>query len=87
MVLFAQQVNNDGNSVFDDNDNDGDNDRTFYRDLESAKRSKLGGSLPKEQLEASALSAKEEFLQAMKEARQEFKEAKQKQVLEFRRGG
>ncbi len=55
-----------------------DDDASFYRDLEEAKRSKLGGYIPKEQVERAALDAQEEFLAAMKDARKEFNDAKQK---------
>ena len=51
---------------------------SFYRNLEQAKRDKLGADIPKEQLQASAQEAENEFLQAMKEARQQFQKAKAK---------
>ena len=51
---------------------------SFYRNLDQAKRDKLGADIPKEQLQALAQEAENEFLQAMKEARQEFQKAKSK---------
>lgn len=53
-------------------------DDSFYRDLEEAKKFKLGGQIPKEQLEKAASNAEEEFLAAMKQVRKEFNDAKEK---------
>ena len=62
----------------DNHDDDDDDDSSFYRALEEAKKSKLGGYIPEEQLKASASNAESEFLAAMKEARREFDDAKEK---------
>lgn len=80
--MLLSQLNNDddeddGNYDDKNNDDDIDGETRFYRDLEEAKKAKLGASIPKKQLEESASRAQEEFLQAMKEASQEFKEAKE----------
>lgn len=55
-----------------------DDDLSFYRELEEAKKAKLGGHIPEDQVKASASNAESEFLAAMKEARKEFLEAKEK---------
>jgi hypothetical protein len=52
-------------------------DLDFYRDFQEAKASKLGASLPPDQLRRAAMRAEGEFLQAMKETRDEFQQAKQ----------
>lgn len=80
--MLLSQLNDDddeddGNYDDKNNDDDIDGETRFYRDLEEAKKAKLGASIPKKQLEESASRAQEEFLQAMKEASQEFKEAKE----------
>eukprot|EP00980_Cylindrotheca_fusiformis_P011597 scaffold2744_cov136-Cylindrotheca_fusiformis.AAC.14 len=63
----------DYNSINDYEDDDID----FYHDLQRAKKAKLGADLPRDQLKESAVSAEEEFLQAMQQSREEFEQAKQ----------
>jgi hypothetical protein len=49
----------------------------FYRDLKKAKASKLGASIPSEQLQQMAAQAESAFLQAMKETQEDFQRAKE----------
>ena len=56
--------------------NENEEDEEFYRDLQSAKKDKLGAEIPPEQLKESAKNAEEEFLQAMSKSREEFRSAK-----------
>jgi hypothetical protein len=60
----------------DSNINNEDDSDSFYRDLQQAKASKLGASIPEEQLKASAAQAESDFLQAMKKTRSDFEKAK-----------
>ncbi len=53
-----------------------DNDDEFYRDLQRAKKEKLGGIIPPEQARETAVQAEGDFLQAMRETKDEFQRAK-----------
>lgn len=53
-----------------------DNDDEFYRDLQKAKKEKLGGFIPPEQARETAVQAEGDFLQAMRETKDEFQRAK-----------
>ena len=62
-----------------DGDDDEDDGTAFYRDLQQAKKEKLGAEIPPDQLRDSAISGEEEFLNAMKQSQKEYQEAKEKQ--------
>jgi hypothetical protein len=55
---------------------EGNADDEFYRDLENAKKEKMGMDIPKEQAAEAARDLENEFLKAMQETRTEFEEAK-----------
>lgn len=63
----------------DSTSDDDDDDPSFYRDLQRAKTSKLGASIPEGQLKASAAQAESDFLRAMRETQDEFQQVKREQ--------
>lgn len=72
-VTYVRNDDNDESSVDDD-------DAKFYQDLQKAKKKKLGSQLPPDQLKESAISAEQEFLQAMQQSKEELKKAKQENI-------
>ena len=78
LLLHRLQATSSSSSA-DDNDGEessSSDDNAFYRDLEFAKISKQGASIPPEQARESAKEAESDFLKAMKETRDEFQQAK-----------
>jgi hypothetical protein len=71
-----EEEEEDNNIDDDDNMNDDDDDK-FYRDLQRAKASKLGKSIPEEQIRQTSQQSESDFLRAMKEAKKEFQRAKE----------
>jgi hypothetical protein len=62
-----------------DDGDDGDGSQTdadFYRDLQRAKKEKLGGFIPPEQARETAIEAESDFLRAMRETKDAFQKAK-----------
>lgn len=72
----GNDYNDDDNKTNNNNDGDDEDSSSFYRDFQQAKTSKLGASIPKEQLQESAAQAESDFLQAMKETQEDFSKAK-----------
>jgi hypothetical protein len=60
-----------------ENQDGGDDDDDFYRDLRRAKHDMLGRSIPPEQARKSAVQAESDFLRAMRETKVEFEKAKE----------
>lgn len=59
---------------------DSDDDATFYRELQEAKKN-LGAALPEDQLRESAVSAEQEFLRAMQQSKEQYEQAKAQEDL------
>jgi hypothetical protein len=75
-LLSLSEEEEDNNFDDDDNMNDDDDDK-FYRDLQRAKASKLGKSIPEEQIRQTSQQSESDFLRAMKETKKEFQRAKE----------